>query len=150
MIRTFTSRIQTISIKALLIFLYLTYSQFNAQAQKFKWVQVLPTPSNGTFPIVCTDRFNNSFLYGEFNDYIKIGDKVYKEFKDNYNDVFLVKYSPEGNILWSNFISTPGHENPRTITTDLDGNIYISIQASTTITIMRKFIPSQKNIFNIF
>jgi hypothetical protein len=92
MLQTFTSRIKTIQIKACLILLYLTCLLLDVQAQPFEWVQKIATSINSVYPLICTDRFENSLLQGKSDDFIRMGNKVNKAVENT-----IGKYVTEAN-----------------------------------------------------
>jgi hypothetical protein len=83
---------------------------------------------------VTTDGNNNVYIVGTFTSTITIGSTTLTS--AGSMDVFLVKYDPNGTILWAKSEGSQYSEYGHCVTTDASGNVYIAgLFASSTITI---------------
>src|SRR4029077_5855625 len=76
---------------------------------------------------VATDISGNIYITGNFNDTITFG--AFQLISLHGYSAFIVKYSPSGIVLWakqSHIASIVNYEMCNSITTDKDGNAYIS------------------------
>ena len=104
-----------------------------------------PTSSTSSYSkadVVATDSAGNSFISGVFTDTVSFGS--YQLITQNIGivnagDIFLVKYDPNGNVLWAKAGVLPsaycyGDLSENSITTDKAGNVYIAGGFNDTIT----------------
>jgi hypothetical protein len=83
---------------------------------------------------VAADTGGNAYVVGQFTDTINFGPHMLKTIKYVYSNfgwgnIFLVKYSSVGNVMWArqaNFPSNSSIASNSTVTTDKSGNIYIT------------------------
>ena len=74
---------------------------------------------------IATDNFGNVYITGWYSsDSIAFGSILLPQ--ANGRDIFLVKYDPNGNVLWANSKGTISSEEAKGITTDQSGNVYIT------------------------
>lgn len=73
---------------------------------------------------VTHDKQGNIYLAGNFKGSIIIGVDTFNSFGNN--DVFLVKYSPDGNVVWARSGGSVAEETIKAITLDTNGNIYVT------------------------
>ena len=73
---------------------------------------------------ICVDAIGNSIVTGRFSSLsIDFGEFTLKQ--AGSMDVFIVKYNPEGNILWAKGAGGTSNDEGYAIDTDLEGNIYV-------------------------
>lgn len=74
---------------------------------------------------VCADADGNIFITGWFEgpSFIIDADTLVTS---GWADVFIAKYDPNGNVLWSRSATGAGYEESFGICTDADGNTYIT------------------------
>src|SRR5688572_21636884 len=67
------------------------------------WAQGAGGPANDAAWSVAVDGTGNCYVTGYFqSDFAVFGtDTVHKDTVNNTSDIFLVKYSPQGNVLWA-------------------------------------------------
>ncbi len=71
---------------------------------------------------VTTDESDNVYLVGTTNQNIRTGERTHGK-----TDVFVVKYTPEGEELWSHQFGTPtGNERAYALEVDPLGNFYLT------------------------
>ncbi|WP_191907010.1 Ig-like domain-containing protein [Adhaeribacter soli] len=74
-----------------------------------------------------TDQDGNTFLAGQFIGTETIGGRTFTSGTPNRYDVFIVKYGIVGNVLWVKHEgSANADEDISNITTDREGNLYVS------------------------
>lgn len=96
------------------------------------WAEQSVTPSrysSGMGNSVATDNEGNSYITGYFYDSLYLGSNLLINPYIDYYSVFLVKYSPSGNVLWAKqstngSIDSYGYSN--SVVTDQAGNAYIT------------------------
>jgi len=107
---------------------------------KLLWTQGSQINDPGTFQnqnmakiyATATDQAGNSFITGYFHDSVSFGSNLLVTNAYQYGnadgDVFLVKYSPSGNVLWAESPATVSETaaGGSSVTTDSFGNSYIT------------------------
>ena len=73
---------------------------------------------------VQTDQADNVLVTGRFTDQVSISAQVLNA-AGNGIDIFLAKYQPNGNLVFARQYGGMGYEEPRDVTTDAEGNIYL-------------------------
>jgi hypothetical protein len=74
---------------------------------------------------VSSDILGNVFVTGYFySDFIKIGSQTFYN-DSTYSDLFLIKYSPAGTLLWAKTLGGNMHDISCAVTSDPSGNAYI-------------------------
>ncbi|MBA3704376.1 MAG: SBBP repeat-containing protein, partial [Bacteroidetes bacterium] len=106
----------------LLVLLILTISSF-AQAPNWLWAKKF----GGTSKSVSTDASGNVFVTGFFSGpTITLGTTTLTNAGSNTYDFFLVKYDPQGNVLWAKSAGGPSHDQGNSITIDMNGNVFVT------------------------
>lgn len=83
---------------------------------------------------VSTDKWGNVYAIGQFANGIRFDNSVLVN--AGFDDIFITKYDPSGNVKWAKELSSEGYDYSNAITTDNDGNIYIGgVFASSNINI---------------
>lgn len=89
----------------------------------------IPNPSSGaTGTSVAADTSGNCFLTGDFSGTVSFGSYTLTN-SDNGGNIFLVKYDPNGNVLWakSTVRAINGYsDGANSVATDASGNIYVT------------------------
>ena len=83
--------------------------------------------ANLTF--LSTDVNGNIYITGDFNDSsIVFGTTTLTNTGNNIDsmDIFIVKYSPTGTVLWAKSVGTVNNEFVHSISTDVSGNVYLA------------------------
>ncbi|MGK7915749.1 MAG: SBBP repeat-containing protein, partial [Prochloraceae cyanobacterium] len=93
-------------------------AKYNADGNLL-WDRQLGSSEYDYSQAVATDSNGNVYLSGGTNGAIEGGNA-------GLNDAWVAKYDPEGNLLWTKQIGTVGNDSAEAVTTDLEGNVYIS------------------------
>jgi hypothetical protein len=73
------------------------------------------------------DNSGNFYLTGAFNSpSVIIGGIAYNNTSAGSNDVFLIKYNPNGTVLWTRTGGGTNNDGDHTATIDLEGNVYLT------------------------
>lgn len=74
------------------------------------------------------DPLGNIYVTGQFIDSADFdpGPGAYKLYAQGREDIFVAKYSPQGNFRWARSMGTPNYEIGYRITADIAGNVYTS------------------------
>ena len=99
------------------------YNNFNDML----WIRQIKGPDVNNLlysRIIGFDNANNVYLAGYFYDEIAIGNKVYNS--RGGTDIFIAKYSPSGNYIWSEHEGSSKYEGVVSGSVDNSGNIAIS------------------------
>lgn len=77
---------------------------------------------------ICTDLNNNILITGICSPGTNFGNGVISGGSFSNRDMFIVKFSPSGGVVWVQYTSTSGcyHNDPSRIKTDANGNIFIN------------------------
>ncbi|MCX2741271.1 gliding motility-associated C-terminal domain-containing protein [Pontibacter anaerobius] len=98
-------------------------------AQNFEWVKSAGgTKETATFPgKIYIDKNGNTYVTGTFHRKITF-DKVdlVTSTVTSYGDIFIVKYAPDGKMLWVMQDGGTGTEYAQNIVVDANGDVYIS------------------------
>ncbi|MCB0567342.1 MAG: SBBP repeat-containing protein, partial [Phaeodactylibacter sp.] len=86
------------------------------------WAQQGGSDSTDFGRSITTDGAGNVYVTGEFQGSAAFGSALLTS--SGGADVFLIKYDPEGTLLWAQQGGGAGADNSRGITTDMAGNIY--------------------------
>lgn len=73
---------------------------------------------------ICTDNNGNIYTTGYFNESITFGNTTLTD--AGGSDIFVVKYNPQGDVLWAYSFGGTGLDYTSNITSDANGNIIIT------------------------
>jgi len=109
-----------------LFFAFLCNSDLiNAQSLNCIWAQSSSSGHQDRANSIVTDGNGNVIVTGSFmGPDIVFGTNTLTTAGDD--DIFIVKYSPAGTVLWANSIGGFLSESSNCVTTDVNGNIYIT------------------------
>jgi hypothetical protein len=94
-------------------------------AQNCVWAKSGDGSSLNESHTVCSDKDGNVFITGIFAaPTITFGGFTLTN--NGAQNIFLVKYDPNGNVLWAKSGSSPGNDWAYSVTADKDGNAYIT------------------------
>lgn len=101
------------------------------------WAHNIGPFRNITSKSIAVDKAGNSFVTGTFQDMsINIGGTSLTKTETTLlsTDIFIIKYSQSGNIIWAQKAGGNDEDDARSIATDKNGNFYISgVSSSSTI-----------------
>lgn len=86
------------------------------------------TPNGGlSGDAICVDRSGNIYICGYFvGAHVILGNDTLINASNGSSDIFVVKYSPAGNILWARGAGGQGDDLCTSVSADADGNVYIA------------------------
>ncbi len=116
------------------IALVITYSCFS-QAPNWAWERTSGGTSDDKGNSVATDASGNVYVTGNFmSPTITFGSTTLTNTSAGSYDIFLVKYDNNGNVIWAKSAGGIYDDQSNGITTDINGNIYITGGFNTSIT----------------
>jgi hypothetical protein len=83
------------------------------------WKRQLGTSSREDVYDVAADINGNTYITGETDGSLAAQ-------KQGLDDIFLVKYNSNGQLLWKRQLGTNGVDSPRSVAIDSNGNVYIA------------------------
>ena len=75
---------------------------------------------------ICTDNLNNVYVLGTYSLSITFGNTTL-ESDALTSKIYLVKYDPNGNVLWAKNAESNSYQSPMNLTIDQEGNPIIAI-----------------------
>ncbi len=131
-------------IKSLMIFSCILTEYAAVHAQGIEWVKGIGGKTIDECRSVATDAQHNVYFAGGFRDSVSFdpegGKATYKATGPN-SDIFVCKIKSDGSFVWANSIGGTGYDAAKAITTDKEGNIYITGQYSDSV----NFEPGTNN-----
>lgn len=97
-----------------------------SQAPDWSWVKIIGSTGGDMPDCVATDNMGNPILAMTFHaaDTISVGNDIY--INQGGTDIIIIKYDPDGNILWSKSFGGSGYERTHDIYVDHLNNIYLT------------------------
>lgn len=95
-----------------------------AQTPQYSWIKKLQGPNDDHSINLTVDSDENIYIIGRYNDSIESGTK--KVLSNGDRDVFISKYNKDGQLIWLKSFGDYGYDKGMAISTDLQGNIYIT------------------------
>ncbi|MEZ4772605.1 MAG: SBBP repeat-containing protein [Bacteroidia bacterium] len=105
-------------------FLLMGCLQAWSQAPDWAWAKALPGGTADRGQDIATDRWGNVYLTGAFGSSLTLGGQTL--WANGFDDVFLVKLDPAGNVIWARTLGTQGYDEGRGVGVDTFGNVYIA------------------------
>ncbi|RMG22492.1 MAG: hypothetical protein D6730_16345, partial [Bacteroidetes bacterium] len=91
--------------------------------------QSVPYNNGGTLTPrdIAADPFGNTYLMGDFGGQVQVGDFQLEDFNkvSDIGPLVLLKYSPQGNVIWAKPFSAKGSSRGYGVATDPQGRAYI-------------------------
>src|SRR5665213_2796949 len=115
--------------KSITIIAAMLFAAFNAfsQAPNWEWSKCDGGTAYDYGFFVTTDASGNIYMAGMFRDSsIIFGSDTLKNTSFDTNDVFLVKYDSNGNVLWARSAGSTYYDYATSIATDASGNVYLT------------------------
>jgi hypothetical protein len=88
------------------------------------WIRSPKSPGFNTGPRIAVDGRGGAYGIGRFQQAVEFGAELTLPGR-GLNDGFLVRYDPDGEILWARTIGGPGQDAPTDVASDADGNAYV-------------------------
>jgi hypothetical protein len=103
----------------------LSISNSKAQAPNWEWAKQAGNASTDRVESIASDASGNVYITGFFNSStITFGSTTLTN--NGNKDIFLVKYSPSGSVLWAKSAGGNEYETGMGVTTDRSENVYIT------------------------
>jgi len=99
----------------------------DAQSPEWMWAQSAGYDGNDNLENIATDSNGNVYVVGYFSSqFITFGLYILENAGFETNDIFIAKYSQEGDVLWA--MSAGGSNDDRAISVAVDnsGNLYVA------------------------
>jgi|GEM_PF-5183152 len=100
-------------------------ARYDGETGELQWVRNIPSTSEIRVLDMAVDDQNNVTIIGDYSDVITFGAQDYEN--NGFLDIFLAKYTPEGELLWSKAFGGYLMEMGHALTLDANGNILIAI-----------------------
>ncbi|CAN5370002.1 hypothetical protein BH11BAC2_BH11BAC2_02540 [soil metagenome] len=122
-----------------LVFLLLTISILNCtslKSQSWAWARSATGNEFDQSSTVIADAAGNVYVAGYFaSDSITFGNITLQNSSISFDEMFIVKYDPNGNVLWAQRAGGADDDKPTSLSIDPFGNIFLAgYYKSTTIT----------------
>ena len=117
------------SLKKILIIFLIAFSVHTSVGQIPIWNWARSGTGNGSVEgsTVATDVSGNIYVSGYFtSNTVTIGAFTLQNEGLSFNDGFLAKYDPLGNVLWAQRFGGYNNDRGTSVTTDKDGNVYLT------------------------
>ena len=123
--------------KKLLLLLLLIFNVSFSQTPNWTWAKNISLYFNSKTTMTAVDNQGNVYLAGDFNtpSVTISGTTLTNMSETGFSDAYILKFTFDGNLIWSKQISTTKNESITSITTDSTGNIYIIGGFGTTTTL---------------
>lgn len=102
-------------------------------AGTLKWIRSAGGPGGDVANGIAVDAAHNSYVVGELEETVDFGSGIILQAAGS-NDVFLAKYSPEGNILWAKSWGTVENEKALSVAVSPSGDSYVTGYFASSIT----------------
>jgi len=124
------------------------YSQFNSDGSYVK-TKILPSTSASTSLFISADNNDNVYVSGIFSeatDFYSGSDPIASDIReiDGYSNVYVSKYLPNGDSLWTKTIAINGNEALSGMSLTKNNHLYLTGSYSNTV----DFDPSSDNEFS--
>lgn len=121
--------------------LLLLSSSIAASAQSFSWSNQIGSNNYDQAIDMAIDAQNNLYLTGTFADTLDTPNLSLSS--NGQQDIFITKYTPEGNLVWASKIGSNGYDAVKNITVDAQNNSYLTGNTSDTLIIQTDSIKTQ-------
>lgn len=96
----------------------------NGQSPYWTWASSAGGTSSDYGNAVCNDDSGNTYVTGYFSHSITFGNITLTDVGGS--DIFLVKYDPEGNVIWANSYGGGSNDFADDMTIDVNGHVIIT------------------------
>jgi hypothetical protein len=114
--------------QAIVILISLITTNLLAQSTTFEWAISTGGINQDIGQSITTDPFGNVYITGRFHGTVDFdpGVGIINLMSINYEDIFIQKLDPSGNLIWAKSIGGTGWDEGKSIVSDPLGNVYIS------------------------
>lgn len=115
--------------KKILTITLLAFSVQTLTGQTPVWDWAASGTGNGSVEgsTIATDASGNIYVSGYFtSNTVTIGGYTLQNMGLSFNDGFLAKYDPAGNVLWAQRFGGTSNDRGTSVTTDKDGNVFLT------------------------
>lgn len=117
------------SVKHIFLIVFIAFSVQTSVGQIPTWNWARSGTGNGSVEgsTVATDASGNIYVSGYFtSNAVTIGPFTLQNNGLSFNDGFLAKYDPLGNVIWAQQFGGTNNDRGTSVTTDKDGNVYLT------------------------
>lgn len=109
------------------LMLLLYACSLNAQAPDWRWARFSEGADHNEVRSVASDAAGNVYACGFFRSTsTRFGNVTLTNSGPGFYEIFLVKYNPEGNVLWAKSAGGSEDDRAHAVTTDAAGNVYLT------------------------
>ena len=96
------------------------------KAQELQWMWATQGLGSGSDNVsgMVHDSLGNLYIAGNFTDSVSFGETILTA--QGKNDIFLVKYTKDGKVIWAKSAGSTGNDYPSTLAISPDGNLYMA------------------------
>ncbi|MEZ4685097.1 MAG: SBBP repeat-containing protein [Bacteroidia bacterium] len=95
-----------------------------AQSSSWTWAKVLGGSAADVGNDSAMDNLGNVYVTGSFAGSLIAGPDTMQA--NGNDDIFLIKYDPQGNVVWARRAGSAGYDDSKGVAVDSLGNIYIA------------------------
>lgn len=119
---------KTLSLIFSLRFILILLFPFFCKAQNYDWIKTLGSHFNDESTDVVKDQMGNIYVSGFFNETLNLlgSDPQFQISSKGEVDIFIVKMTPEGNIIWVKSFGGPRLDVSYGMVYDNKGNLYLT------------------------
>ena len=97
---------------------------YSYEVAGWDWTAQISGTANSYFSSISTGKDSSFHLLGHFGEGLRIEDT--EAFSAGEDDIFIVKYSRNGDYQWSKFLTSAYYKGKGDLAVDREGNIYVS------------------------
>lgn len=114
------------NMKKLFSSLLLITLSFNCFSQRFEWVSFVG-PASASGIALARDAQGNLYSMGAFSQPMIVNGNMVNPFYAGSDDIYLVKFDSQGNILWIKPFGGTWYDSPFDLAVDFQGNVYAAV-----------------------
>jgi len=114
---------------------------------EIEWAKNYTSAKSAFFSGMSIDNFGNSYVIGWLDSTINIGGILLEKTAGSNRNTFIAKYNIAGNVIWAKQIPCTGDMLGQHISTDNNGNSYVTGNFSGTATFGNDIFTAQSNSY---